>query len=286
MTSGSSTPVSVGLDLSTILETKKHFPHLDALVSDRDVRRCLGSQATTAGWSLLAALSNPNIAVTLPLLRSLDENLNVLVGAIRSRKQLRDRLLNRDQLLNTLSELALARHQFEEGWKVELDYPFFDKRDVDLRCQRDGIERLVELVNMAIPDDQEIPQTGIPGMGFSGVSMPRADDPLVRKVIAKFNDKFLPAFERGWDGEAWIAVDYTKVHRQDIEKLILELTRPTWSSDLAALAGQCCHGLRGVCFYSYLPDACVPRAIRWEAVAEPDPVEPKSASEHKSPNRV
>jgi hypothetical protein len=249
------------------IQTKRRFPHLDSLVSDEALRRAARPIRPDA-WDLCDAFANP-LPLAAAMLAALDDNLRALsaVGAIRARNALRDRLLNGEQLLNTLSELALARHLLQTGWQVALDYKFFATRDVDIWCKLHDIERLVEVVNMAIPAAQRAePLEDTPGSCARSTSFPDENDPLVDKVVAKFNDKFGPALSQGWTGEIWVAVDYTKNHEQDVRQFVRDLFFPDWPEAVVQFAARRCPQLKGVCFYSHLPQSIVPRAVHWNGV--------------------
>lgn len=249
--------VNMKAALERAISRKREYHSVDRLVDDNRLERAISNDisvlADDAPLTLPSCLASevPEPFPPIPTLRALDENLRELlaVDAIRQPVQLAKKLLNKhSQFLNTLSELALARELVKQGWCVKLEEKFFDsKKDVDIFSVRQGEKNFIEVTNLA-PEE-------LPANMRSGIVSEICDrDKVVGKIVAKYQKKFMEPLKRGWCGRAWVAIDVSKNHTQDISILMQSLVRDNWWVDeLAAHVWHKCPDLTGVIVYSTRP---------------------------------
>jgi hypothetical protein len=197
----------------------------------------------TLGTALLFDCFN---GLATQILRSLEANLAHFRPKLggKKRKHLANNLLNgRDQFLNTLSELGLARKLSMEGRTIDLAQPFHDgSRDVDVADSTEGSERFIEVVNLA-PVEVNV-------NGF-GPAVSDEAKRLVTTVTKKYQSKFGKAIAEDWDGPIWIALDIIKNDMVAISATIGSLREPDFLSSFARAVLRDCPKLRGVLYYTH-----------------------------------
>ena len=239
-------------DFTEAVAAKRRLTTLDGVLTDNQLDRHLwkwgGKKVAESPVSKLtlgtALLVRPDIAAAI------DHQLKVLSPLVYQGRvpNLVKQLLNDTEgLLNTWSELGLAMRLLEDGWSVEIGRVFHGNKDVDVRAERDGDVRFVDVINFA-PVPIEDTMHGFQSMPGSTPLEPKLKD----KVQEKVGTKFAKARAAGWIGSAWVAVDYSKYHGLDIDLQFRQLfTGEDWRDKLAAELATTAAGLDGVIYYSF-----------------------------------
>jgi hypothetical protein len=185
----------------------------------------------------------------------LEQYLQALEHAVpeSKRRSLAKHLLNGSrQFLHTYSELGLASQFHEHGFSVNLFQVFFGRKDVDFAAERGTDVRFVEVINL-----QAEPLTT---QGWA--ERPGIDQRIVGRVVSKCRKKFGEAFASGWDGPAWIAMDYGKRHECYIAGVFMESLGDDWKRASALRVFESCPQLRGVIYYTFSIDSGLGGSIR------------------------
>lgn len=237
-------------DRDALLLNKQKYPVLDELIKDETFLDKVGEEQTgdtRTHLTLVTALRFVNDPPPLPsagVIRSLEENLSIFVPSMSKKQKstLAANLLNGScQFLNTLSELALARHYHDRGWKTKLAYQLSpDKKDVDLFVEKDGQSHAIEVLNAA-PSECEV-------NGFAPVLPSDFQFRLMDKIVQKYDKKFSHAIKKGWNGNAWIALDITK---NDGVAVGVTISSDERLREFACEALRQCKQLSGVMYFTY-----------------------------------
>lgn len=236
------------------IERKHEYTGISKIIDDkrleRAIRKDILSLIHDRPLTLLGCLTCEDIAlsITTPVMHALDANILNLneAGAIIQSDQLATKLLNREQYFNTQSELALARTLIERGWSVRLEEKFFGDKDVDIFAASHGESNFIEVTNLAISLLSESVRTGIIGEIDKR-------DMVVKKIVAKYRRKFEEPFAKGWCGRAWVALDVSKNHAQDLSMGLQSIVRNTWLTEIASHVQRECPKLAGFIVYSTRP---------------------------------
>ncbi len=245
-------------------EAKRRFPRLDALVPDAALRRGLSADPSAGDGAGPLTLARclvhchyPDPFPPQPTLAAIEKNLDALWDKIDKPGQLRQKLLNPDQFLNTISELALARSLRDNGYEVTLEYKFAQGRDADILAVKHGRQYHVDVTNLAA---RPLPMHGVVSGTVSEVG---EMDLVVKKIAAKFREKFEGPLDRGWPGHAWIALDVAKNDRQNVDVVLQRFTRPNWIREVKVLMHRECPTLEGCVIYRSDPTAIHVDVVGW-----------------------
>jgi len=231
------------------LAAKKRYVTLDLVIPDGDLKTHV-ERYGPEGERLLTLeavlLFDGFGGLASQILRSLEANLAHFHPRLdeKKSKHLADNLLNgRDQFLNTLSELGLARRLSMQGMTIDLAQPFHDgSRDVDVADSTKGSERFIEVVNLA-PVKTTV-------NGFAP-DISEEVKRLVTTVTGKYQSKFGKAIAEGWDGPMWIALDIIKNDMAAISATIGSLREPDFLSSFALAVLRSCPKLHGILYYTH-----------------------------------
>lgn len=236
-------------EIEQILETRELYPVLAEVVRPRELRNAARDLESHDGWSL------PEVMLARhPCFQALVDSLMALKSAKFSRKTLARKLLNKSQFLNTFSELALARTLLQTRASIELDFKFFENRDVDIHVQADSCRIFIEVVNLGLHAESDIPTNSVVG-GSIRVGQPNAT--ITNKIKDKFQEKFAKAVYAGWKGFAVIAIDLGKRHQHDLEMMIRKTFEPNWLVPTADELSTECPGLGAIMTYRTRPELCL-----------------------------
>lgn len=230
------------------LVAKRRYHTLDRIVSDSDLTLHLeryGSDKETL-LTLGACLIFDLGGLGTKILNALESNLAHFNPHLdrKKRKHVSDNLLNgRDQFLNTLSELGLARRLSDQGRVIHLAHPFHDgNRDVDIADCTPGSEKLIEVVNLAA-QEADI-------HGFAP-SFSEETSRLVNTISKKYRKKFGKALDEGWNGPIWIALDIIKNDLVAISAVLGPLTQPDFFERFGSTVFSSCPKLQGIIYYTH-----------------------------------
>jgi hypothetical protein len=233
-----------------LIEVKRKYRWLDDLLPDTALARAIGADPTAADpngpLTLVGCLVNHHYQESFPprpTLMALNGNLGALRDKIKKPGQLRKKLMNPSQFLNTISELALARTLLDNGYEITVEYEFAEKRDVDIFASKSGDDYHIDVTNLAaraIRSDTVL---------FESVSKESKYDLVIKKIATKFREKFEGPLERGWIGHAWIALDVAKNDLENVKTFVQCLTRPTWADEIRAILCYECPTLEGALLY-------------------------------------
>lgn len=235
---------------SKAIEAKGTFRWLDRLVPDAALARVLerdpeanelAGPLTFAGCLLHHHYRDPFSPHRT--LVALDSNLGALWDKIDKPGQLRNKLLNPGQFLNTISELALARTLRDCNYEVTLEYEFAESRDADVLASKNGHDYHIDVTNLAgrpLASGRTI---------WGSMSEVTERDIVIKKIATKFRKKFEGPLSRGWCGHPWIALDVAKNDLENVETVLRQFTHPTWCEDLKAILHRECPTLEGALIY-------------------------------------
>jgi hypothetical protein len=236
--------------VAKVIEMKRNFYWLDKLLPDSSLIRALErdpkAEDPAGPITLAGCLNHCDYPVPFPphpALLALDSNLAVLWNRIDKPSRLRNKLLNPEQFLNTISELALARTLHDDGYEITLEFAFAERRDADVLATKSGRDYHIEVTNLAS-------RPIISGTTIAGSVREVAEyDLIVEKIITKFRDKFEGPLDRGWHGHAWIALDVAKNDEENVHLVLQRFSRPTWRDELKAILCRECSTLEGALVY-------------------------------------
>ena len=252
--------------LAAALAEKLGLPMINALLDDAMLKRAFDRYQRPDDWEENGEPLNAVTAlgVVPPVAAVLERHLAVLdaAGAVSedARRQLRANLVNRREgFLHTMSELALARHLVDEGWRVALAAPLPGGGDADIFAERDGHNRHIEVVNYEARP--------LPPSTSAFIRLPTSDEIIERmasKVAGKVLKKFRDPWTAGWRGSVWVAVDYGKHDELKIACSFLQRpTRMGWEEATAARLARDLPELAGVLFYDYSASNDTLTAATW-----------------------
>jgi len=146
-----------------------------------------------------------------------------------------------------MGEFGLAMRLLEDGWTVEIGHVFHGSKDVDLRAERAGVVRYLDVINLAPKPLGDSPTGFYPMPGSRPV-----DSKLSDKVHEKSIRKFEAAKAAGWDGSAWVAMNIARDDDNLIEATFRQaFTGRDWTNDLAKQLHSAAPALDGVIYYVF-----------------------------------
>lgn len=236
------------------LAAKRQYHWLNELILDTSISRALRNYSEASDQSLtlvgcLLGIDVPEPFPPRPTLAALNSNLERLQSAITKPGQLRKKLINPDQFLNTISELALARTLLDDGYDLTIEYEFAERRDVDIFAHKLGRELYIDATNLC---SRSMRSTEIVAGAVSEVF---DDDRIVEKIVTKFREKFEGPLQRGWVGHPWGALDVAKDDLEKIRSAFQRIFRDSWQTEIRNLLQKECPALEGALIY--LSDATV-----------------------------
>ena len=192
---------------------------------------------------------------------ALEAQLSVVVKGVSDRalKQLQDELPNRrDGLLHSMSELGLTLELLRRGWHVDCAVPFWGDKDADVEATREGLARLIEVVNVQARPLVNTSSGFLPLFNSETLAAE-----MVRRVARKVLHKFRPAREAGWTGRGWIAIDATKDDEKYVSMRVTEGLAADWRTDVTSRLAPQFPELEGVLFYFYSASSPFATDLRW-----------------------
>ncbi len=230
------------------IKVKRTHPSIDMLVSDTALHDHLWSRGGLDGSHKLTL--GTALALNSPIAGSLEIQLVALLPHMWQgrTKPLIDNLLNdSEQFRNTRAELGFAMWLLGQGAQVRLGEVFHDGKDVDVVVS-DGIsERFVDVISLAS-------ETVGAHDGFADLDPDRSvAKQMWGKVVTKYNTKFKAAKEAGWDGSAWVALNYAQNESLFLEQWLRTLLgKPAWQDEVAEEIKKRAPELDGVVYFAYM----------------------------------